>query len=87
MLARAALGVVPDWHMTVSVPQIGNMRIRMRRNRSYWLRPPLTHEWYPLAVLRAFVRPNSVVWDVGANIGLYSRWLASHLGSPSGGRL
>ncbi len=37
------------------------------------MRHALTHEWYPLSILRAFVRPADVVWDVGANIGLYSR--------------
>ena len=41
--------------------------------------PPLTHEWYPLAALRAFVRPTDTVWDVGANLGLYARWLVTHL--------
>lgn len=81
MLARMALGVIPDWHVNVAVPEIGNMRIRMRRNRSFWLRSPLSMEWYPLAMLKAFVTPASVVWDVGANIGLYSRWLASRLGA------
>ncbi len=48
------------------------MRVRMRRNRSYWLRSPLTHEWYPLSALSHFVRPGDTVWDVGANVGLYS---------------
>lgn len=78
-LSRIALRCVPDAHMHITIPQIGRLRIRMRRNRSLWLRPPLTHEWYPLAALKAFVRPGDIVWDVGANIGLYSRWLVTHL--------
>jgi FkbM family methyltransferase len=77
--ARAALRCIPDAHRHIRIPEIGRLRIRLRRNRSLWLRPPLTHEWYPLAALRAFVRPADTVWDVGGNIGLYARWLATHL--------
>lgn len=77
--ARAALRCIPDAHRHIRIPQIGRLRIRLRRNRSLWLRPPLAHEWYPLAALRAFVRPADTVWDVGGNIGLYARWLAAHL--------
>ena len=32
-----------------------------------------------MAALKAFVRPTDIVWDVGGNIGLYARWLATHL--------
>jgi FkbM family methyltransferase len=32
-----------------------------------------------LAALKAFVRPADTVWDVGGHIGLYARWLATHL--------
>lgn len=78
-LSRVALHCIPDWHVHITVPQIGKLRIRLRRNRSLWLRPPLTLEGYPLAVMRAFIRPGDVVWDVGANIGLYARWLVQHL--------
>lgn len=77
--ARAALRCIPDAHWHICIPEIGCLRIRLRRNRSLWLRAPLTHEWYPLAALRAFVRPTDIVWDVGGNIGLYARWLATHL--------
>ena len=80
-LARVALQCLPDWHVHVDVPHAGRMRIRLRRNRSYWLREPLTHEWYPLAILQSFVRPGDTVWDVGANIGLYSRILVNWLGA------
>ncbi|MES2597883.1 MAG: FkbM family methyltransferase [Verrucomicrobiota bacterium] len=78
-LARTLLNCIPDWHMHVTIPEIGKLRVRMRRNRSMWLRPPLTHEWYPLAALKAVVKPGDVVWDVGANLGLYARWLVTHL--------
>lgn len=78
-LSRLALRCIPDWHVHVSVPQIGKLRVRLRRNRSLWLRPPLTLEGYPLAVMKTFVRPGDVVWDVGANVGLYARWLVQVL--------
>lgn len=78
-LARFALGCVPDWHTHITIPELGKLRIRLRRNRSLWLRPPLDLERYPLAALRALVRPTDTVWDVGANLGLYARWLVTHL--------
>ncbi len=78
-LARFTLACVPDWHTYITIPQIGKVRIRLRRNRSLWLRPPLELELYPLATLRAFVRPTDTVWDVGANLGIYARWLVTHL--------
>lgn len=78
-LSRLALACIPDWHIHIQIPEIGRLRIRLRRNRSLWLRPPLTLEGYPLAVLRSFVKADDEVWDVGANIGLYGRWLIQHL--------
>lgn len=78
-LARFTLACVPDWRTHIAIPQIGKVRIRLRRNRSLWLRPPLELELYPLATLRAFVRPTDIVWDVGANLGIYARWLVAHL--------
>jgi FkbM family methyltransferase len=79
LISRLLLGCVPDVHWHIYIRQIGKLRIRLRRNRSLWLRSPLTHEWYPLAALKAFVKPADTVWDVGANIGLYARWLTTHL--------
>jgi FkbM family methyltransferase len=75
LVAKYALRCLPDWHIYVNVPQLGKMRIRLRRNRSYWLRNAFTHEWYPLSILKSLVRSSDTVWDVGANIGLYSRVL------------
>ena len=78
--ARLALKCTPDVHWHLHIPEIGRLRIRLRRNRSLWLRrDPLRLERYPLAVLRAIVGHTDVVWDVGGNIGLYSRWLVTHL--------
>jgi FkbM family methyltransferase len=76
-LAGWALKVLPDIPVTITIPLIGRFRIRARRNRSFWLRDPLTHEGFPLAALRAFTRPGDVVYDIGANIGLYTRFCIS----------
>jgi FkbM family methyltransferase len=73
-LAGWALKLLPDVPVTITVAPIGPLRIRTRRNRSYWLRHPLILESFPLAVLRALIKPGDVVYDVGANIGLYTRF-------------
>lgn len=55
--------------------------IRMRRHRAYWLRDPLTHERFPLGALAHLISPGDVVWDVGANIGMYVRFEADVFGA------
>jgi len=59
----------------MSISQLGKFEIRLRRNRKYWLRPPLRDEEFPLGALERMVHPGAVVYDLGANIGLYSRFL------------
>jgi FkbM family methyltransferase len=57
------------------------MAIRLRRNRSLWLRDPLESEHFPFTMLQCLVRPGDVVYDAGANLGLYCRYLVSWLGA------
>jgi FkbM family methyltransferase len=73
-LAGWTIKLLPDIPFTIQIRGIGPFRIRSRRNRSFWLRDPLTHEGFPLAALQAFIKPGDVVYDVGANIGLYTRF-------------
>jgi FkbM family methyltransferase len=80
-LGRWALRLVPDLPWTVRIAGIGPFRIRLRRNRSYWLRDPLESESFPFSMLRQLVRSGDVVYDAGANLGLYSRYLVSALGA------
>lgn len=80
-LAGWALKLLPDVPMTVTIPPIGRFRIRARRNRSFWLRDPLTLERFPLAALKTLIRPGDVVYDVGANIGLYTRFCLTAFGA------
>jgi FkbM family methyltransferase len=78
-LGRWALRMIPDIPWTRHVEGIGPVRLRLRRNRSLWLREPLESESFPFAMLRHLVRPGDVVYDCGANLGLYSRYLVSTL--------
>jgi FkbM family methyltransferase len=81
LLGRWALRMIPDVPWTLQVEGIGPFRVRLRRNRSWWLRKPLQSESFPFAMLRHLVRPGDVVYDCGANLGLYARFLVSTLGA------
>lgn len=72
-LGRAALQAIPDVDWTMSFRGIGPMKVNLRRNRSYWLRDPLHHEAFMLGAMHRLISPGDTVFDVGANIGLYSR--------------
>lgn len=84
VLGRWALRMIPDVPWTMRLDGIGPFRLRLRRNRSLWLRDPLETEGFPFAMLRRFVRPGAVVYDCGANLGLYARYL---IGSLDAGRV
>lgn len=76
-MGKWALLLLPDIPVKIHVNHIGPLEIRLRRNRSLWIRDPLTHERFQLAAFRSFVPANSVIYDVGANIGLYTRFFAA----------
>src|ERR1700680_777075 len=78
---RLALQRIPNLSWTLHIESIGRFRVHLRRNRSLWLRRPLESESVPFAMLRRIVRPGDVVFDVGANVGLYSRYLVNTLGA------
>lgn len=80
-LGRAVLKSIPDMKWKISVAPIGAMAIRLRQHRMYWLRPPLTHEGFLLGALQRLVRRGDVAYDIGANIGLYSRMMAQCFGA------
>ena len=80
-LGRWALKCVPDVRVKMLIKPIGDFHIRLRRNRSFWLRDPLTHELFPLGALQRLVRPGATVYDVGANIGLYARFILKQFGA------
>ena len=72
-LGRVALRIIPDRNMCITVKPVGKFAIRLRRDRGYWLRSPLSNDGFMLGALQRMVHPGDVVYDVGANIGLYSR--------------
>ena len=74
-LGRIVIRAIPNICARVSVRGIGSMSINLRRNRSYWLRDPLTNESFMLGALQRLVKPGDIAFDAGANIGLYSRFL------------
>jgi len=76
-LGRVALRLVPNVVVRIRIPEIGPFLIRLRQHRYYWLRDPLVTEREPFAILRAMTRTDDVVYDVGANIGLYTRLFAN----------
>jgi FkbM family methyltransferase len=80
-LGRMVLYAIPDVRWSVNVRGIGLMKIHLRRNRSYWLRDPLYHESFMLGAMQRLIRPNDVVFDVGANIGLYVRFMVQQFGA------
>lgn len=80
-LGRLALTCLPDIRWATHVRPIGKMTIRLRRNRSFWLRDPLTHEWFMFGIFKRLIQPGDVVYDVGSNIGLYARFLVRCFGA------
>ena len=81
LLGRLALLMIPDVRWTIRIEPIGRFRVFLRRNRAYWLRHPLTHERFALSALSCLIHPGDTVLDIGANIGLYVRFMAQHFGA------
>lgn len=65
----------------LSIRPIGRFRVRLGRDRRFWLRHPLTHERWALGGLERMIRPGDVVYDIGANLGLYARFMVQAFGA------
>jgi len=74
-LGRLALRTLPDLRWKVYVKPIGKLEIRLRRDRNCWLRSPVASDGFMLGSLQRLIRPGDVVYDLGSNIGLYSRFI------------
>jgi FkbM family methyltransferase len=68
--------MVPDVRRRISIDPIGPFEIRLRRHRSYWIRSPLSQERLMLGYLKRLIQPGDTVYDVGANVGLYTRFMS-----------
>ena len=72
--AHAVLNFVPDFRITRSVKGVGPIRYRMRRHHYFWTRPLLDDSSNTVfGILQTLIHSGDVVYDIGANIGLYSR--------------
>lgn len=80
-LSRWALRLIPDIPITLSLNGFGRMRVKLRTHRALWLRDPLTFENVPLTALRHLVAPGDTVFDLGANLGLYARYMVCSCGA------
>lgn len=80
-VGRMVLYAIPDAQWSVNVLGIGPMKFRLRSNRGYWLRDPLYHESFTLGAMQRFIRCDDVVFDAGANIGLYVRFMIQRFGA------
>jgi FkbM family methyltransferase len=78
-LARATVRLVPDVPVTANVPELGRFRFGLRRHR--WLLGAncLGGHTATLATFHRLVRPGDTFYDVGANIGYYTRFVVRHL--------
>lgn len=83
-VGRGALRLMPDIPCTIQVKDLGPIRIRLQRNRGIWIsnRAYLIGEGDPATgVLNYLIRPGDVVYDIGANIGLYARVMVQWFGA------
>lgn len=80
-LGRWALRALPDVRWKIRVHPIGRLEIRLRRDRNSWLRSPILSDGFMLGALQRLIRRGDVVYDIGANIGIYSRFMVQEFGA------
>ncbi|HMN96187.1 MAG TPA: FkbM family methyltransferase [Phycisphaerales bacterium] len=84
LLRRAAHGCVraiPDSRWTTTVEGLGRVRIRLRRHRWFLWEAFGAHDGPLFAAFDRLVVPGDPVWDIGANIGVYTRVLRQWFGA------
>jgi len=79
LLGRWCLSLVPDIRWTLKIGSLGPLRVRLRRHRYLWLRDPFVTEAFPWETLSRITPSRATVFDVGANIGLYTRFALGSL--------
>lgn len=77
-LARLASRVVPDVPVTKYIPELGRLRFGLRRHRWFLGSDSLGGHALILGMFHRLVRPGDVLYDVGANIGYYTRFIVRH---------
>jgi FkbM family methyltransferase len=82
-VASRLVFLLPDRVVERDVDQLGLFAFRLRRHR-WMLGKPLFvsgHHAQTLAMFRQLIRPGDVVYDIGANIGYYTRFIARDMGA------
>lgn len=78
-LADAAKRAVPDVSVTWRVAHLGRFRFGLRRHHWLFGRGCFEGHRRNLALFERLIRPGDVVYDIGANIGYYARFILEHL--------
>lgn len=81
-LASRMQFLLPDRVVVRNVDGLGPFAFRLRRHRWMMGEKPFAggHHASTLAMFRSLIRPGDVVYDIGANIGYYSRFIARDMG-------
>lgn len=68
----------PDFRTTINIEGLGPLRLWFGRHRDLVYRDFLTTHASHLDQFQRLIRPGDVVYDVGANIGYYARYIVRH---------
>jgi FkbM family methyltransferase len=79
--AHAAVRFMPDVPLTIRGGDIGRIRIRLRRHRWMLWQKFGEADGLTFGMFQRLIRPGDVVYDIGANIGLYSRVMIKWFGA------
>lgn len=80
-VARSIVKAIPDRHHTTTMRDIGKVAIRLRRHRYLLWEHPLVHDAFMVSLFARLIRPGDCVYDIGANIGLYTRLMHQWFGA------
>lgn len=80
-VAHGAVRLIPDVPVTVRMKGLGPVRIRVRRHRWFLWEDFARTEAMMLGTFARLIRPGDVVYDIGANIGVYTRVMRSWFGA------
>ena len=80
-MARACVRAIPDRRHITNMKDIGPVAIRLRRHRYLLWEHPLIHDAFMVSLFARLIRKDDVVYDIGANIGLYTRLMRQWFGA------
>jgi FkbM family methyltransferase len=80
-LAHAAVRLIPDIPRTITIPDLGPVRIRMRRHRWMLWEEFARSDTITFGMFERLIHPGDIVYDIGANIGIYARVMQAWFGA------